>query len=258
MSGDPMRLDGKVAVVTGAAQGIGRGIAEVLAAAGAQVLVGDLRDARATVEAIRQAGGVADQLTMDTTERETVELLMDTAVRRFGSLDVLVNNAAIDAPAGDAATLPIAEWQRTLDVNLTGVFHCSQAAIARMPAAGGCIVNICSDSSWLGEEGLSPAYNASKSGLIGLTMAFATQLAERGIRVNAVAPGEIRSRDFGWTPAESEAHERLYALGLGTPEDVAYLVRYLASPAARWVTGSLMYIHGGFRGGSVPSGCATS
>jgi NAD(P)-dependent dehydrogenase (short-subunit alcohol dehydrogenase family) len=96
---------------------------------------------------------------------------------------------------------------------------------------------------------MSPAYNASKAGIIGLTVSFAAQLADRGIRVNAVAPGAVRSRDFGWSEEEERANERLYALGLGEPEDVAQAVRYLASPAAKWVTGSIFYIHGGFRRG---------
>jgi 3-oxoacyl-[acyl-carrier protein] reductase len=250
MAGDPMRLDGTVAVVTGAAQGIGRSIAQTLAQAGARVVIGDLQDARVVVETIQDGGGEACAAVMDTSVRSDADGLMDLAMSRFGQVDVLVNNAGIDAPAGNAWDLPMEEWDRVIGVNLTGVFNCSQAAVRRMlPGARGNIVNISSHVSWLGVPGISPAYNASKAGIIGLTVSFAAQLADRGIRVNAVAPGAVRSRDFGWSEAEESANTRLYALGLGEPEDVAQAVRYLASPAAKWVTGSIFYIHGGFRRG---------
>jgi 3-oxoacyl-[acyl-carrier protein] reductase len=250
MAKDPMRLDGTVAVVTGAAQGIGRAIADSLAQAGARVVIGDLQDARPVVEAIRADGGEACSVIMDTSVRSDADILMDLAISQFGQVDILVNNAGIDAPTGNVWDLTNEEWDRVIAVNLTGVFNCSQAAVLRMlPVSRGNIVNISSHASWLGVAGMSPAYNASKAGIIGLTVSFAAQLADRGIRVNAVAPGAVRSRDFGWSEEEERANERLYALGLGEPEDVAQAVRYLASPAAKWVTGSIFYIHGGFRRG---------
>ena len=245
-----MRLDGTVAVVTGAAQGIGRAIAETLAQAGARVVIGDLQDARPVVETIRDSGGEACAMIMDTSVRSDADGLMDLAISQFGQVDILVNNAGIDAPAGNVWDLAKEEWDRVIAVNLTGVFNCSQAAVHRMlPVSRGTIVNVSSHASWLGVPGMSPAYNASKAGIIGLTVSFAVQLADRGIRVNAVAPGAVRSRDFGWSEAEESANTQLYALGLGEPEDVAQAVRYLASPAAKWVTGSIFYIHGGFRRG---------
>jgi 3-oxoacyl-[acyl-carrier protein] reductase len=245
-----MRLDGLVAVVTGGAQGIGSAIARVLADAGARVVIGDLHDATPTTQAIAAAGGQALSMVMDISERADADALMDRAMSGFGALDILVNNAAIDAPPGNAWDLTPDEWHRTIDVNLTGTFHCSQAAAVRMMSeAGGSIVNISSHVAWLGVPGTSPAYHASKGGIIGLTVAFAAQLADHGIRVNAVAPGAIMSRDFGWSPEEAAAHARMYALGLGEPEDVAHAVRYLSSPAAKWVTGSIVYINGGFRRG---------
>lgn len=250
MTDDPMRLEGRVAVVTGGAQGIGRAIAQVLSRAGARVVIGDLQDATPVVAAIRDDGGEASAVVMDTSVRADAEALIQHAATEFGSLDILVNNAGIDAPSGNAWDLPIGEWDRTIAVNLTGAFHCSQAALGRMmPASSGSIVNISSQATWLGIPGTSPAYNASKAGMIGLTVAFAAQLAGHGIRVNAIAPGAVLSRDFGWSEAEREAHEQLYPLGLGEPEDVANAVRYLSSPAAKWVTGSILYIHGGFRRG---------
>jgi 3-oxoacyl-[acyl-carrier protein] reductase len=250
MSTDPMRLDGQVAVVTGAAQGIGRAIAIALADAGARVTIGDLQDAGAVVSAIRDGGGEASSVIMDTTVRASTDALMEAAVSTFGQLDILVNNAGIDAPTGTIWDLPTAEWDRVLAANLTGVFNCTQAALVFMrQARRGSIVNISSHASWLGVPDMSPAYNASKAGIIGLTMSSAVQLADDGIRVNAIAPGMVRSRDFGWSDEEESAHQRLYALGIGEPDDVAQAVRYVASPAAKWVTGSVFYIHGGFRRG---------
>lgn len=247
MAADPTRLDGHVAVVTGAAQGIGRGIALALAGGGAQVVIGDLQDATSIVREIRHGGGQADAIQMDVSRAADAERLAAFAEETFGGLDVLVNNAGIDAPAGDIRDLSAAEWQRTIDVNLTGAFLCAQAAVRRMLARGrGSIVSLSSHSSWLGSPGMSPAYNASKAGIIGLSAALSVQLGKSGIRSNAVAPGAVRSRDFGWSPQEDAARERMYTLGMGMPGDIGQVVRFLASPAARWVTGSLFYVHGGF------------
>jgi len=251
MTADPMRLDGLVAVVTGAAQGIGAAIARALAAAGAKIVIGDLQEATAVVIEIEEGGGEATALVIDVSARSDVDELMEHAVARFGALDILVNNAGIDAPPGNAWDLSLDDWDRTIAVNLTGAFHCSQAAILKMmsAASGGAIVNISSHVAWLGTQGISPAYNASKGGVIGLTAGFAAQLAPHRIRVNAVAPALVMSRDFGWSQDEVAGYERAYSLGPGDPSDVAQAVRYLASPAAKWVTGSVLYIHGGFRRG---------
>jgi 3-oxoacyl-[acyl-carrier protein] reductase len=115
-----------------------------------------------------------------------------------------------------------------------------------LPRRYGSIISISSHASWLGTAGMSPAYNASKAGIIGLSAALSVQLGPSGIRSNAIAPGTVRSRDFGWSPQEEAAHNAMYTLGIGTPEDIGQVVRFLASPAARWVTGSLFYVHGGF------------
>ena len=243
---DTTRLDGQVAIVTGAAQGIGRGIALVLSEAGAAIVIGDIQDARSTLEAIRSGGGRAISMIMDISSPKDANALVDLAVNEYGRLDILVNNAAIDAPLGNAWDLPDEEWERTIAVNLSGTFYCSRAALVPMlKAQKGCIINISSRCARLGSIGLSPAYNASKAGVVGLTMEFSVQLADKGIRVNTVLPGLVESRDFGWSPEKRAALELEYPLGLGTPRDIGEAVRYLASPAARWVTGTELYLHGG-------------
>src|SRR5262245_6444525 len=148
---DPARLDGQVAVVTGAAQGIGRGIALASAGRGARVVIGDLQDPDAVAQEIAALGGDAARTQIHVSRPDAAEPLSVCAEATYGSLDSLVNNAGIDAPEGNAWDLPIAEWQRTSDVNLTGAFHCSQAAVRRMlPRRSGAIVSISSHASWLG------------------------------------------------------------------------------------------------------------
>ena len=245
------RLDGQVAIVTGAAQGIGRGIALVLAEAGATIVIGDIQDASATVQEIRAASGQALSIISDISQPGDVESLVDLALTEYGSLDILVNNAAIDAPDGNAWDLTDEEWERTIAVNVSGVFYCSRAALGPMLQAGsGCIVNISSQSARHGAKGPSPAYNASKAGVLGLTAALAEQVTERGVRVNAILPALVESRDFGWTPEVREQRARAYPLGLGTPKDVGQAVLYLVSPAARWVSGTSLHITGGSQRGS--------
>ena len=248
---DMHRLDGQVAIVTGAAQGIGRGIALVLAKAGARIVIGDIQDASATVQEIRAAGGQALSILSDISQPGDVQALVNLALTEYDRLDILVNNAAIDAPDGNAWDLTDEEWERTIAVNLSSVFYCSRAALGPMLQAGsGCIVNISSQSARHGAKGLSPAYNASKAGVLGLTAALAEQVTELGVRVNAILPALVESRDFGWTPKVREERARAYPLGLGTPKDVGQAVLYLVSPAARWVSGTSLHITGGSQRGS--------
>ena len=243
---DPSRLDGQVAIVTGACQGIGRGIAGVLAEAGAKIVIGDIQDASSTVNEIRDDGGEAVTMIMDTSSPDDARALVELALSEHGRLDILVNNAAIDDPQGNAWDLTDEEWQRTIDVNLSGLFYCSKAALKPMLEAGkGCIVNISSGAARQAHRGGSPAYNASKSGVLGLTESFSAHVANRGVRVNAVMPGSILSRDFGWTEETRAYRESLVPMGFGMPRDVGGAVRYLVSPAARWVAGTAIQVHGG-------------
>jgi len=245
------QLNGQVAIVTGAAQGIGRGIALVLADAGARIVIGDIQDASGTVNEILAGGGQAVSILADISKPDDDKALVNLALAQYGRLDILVNNAAIDAPDGNAWDLSEEEWNRTIAVNLSGVFFCSKAALVpMMKTKSGCIVNISSQSARRGSKGLSPAYNASKAGVLGLTAAFAEQVTEHGIRVNAILPSLVESRDFGWTAAVREERAREFPLGLGTPKDVGEAVLYLVSSAARWVSGTSLHLTGGTQRGS--------
>lgn len=248
---DPHRLDGQVAIITGAAQGIGKGIALVLSEAGAKIVIGDLQDASGAVKNIQAAGGQSVSMLMDTSKPDDDRSLVELAISEYGRLDILVNNAAIDAPSGNVWDLPDEDWERTIGVNLGGVFYCSRAALVPMLKAGaGVIINISSQSARHAAKGMSPAYNASKAGVLGLTAAFAEQVTEKGVRVNAIMPALVESRDFGWSPEERAECIRPYPLGPGRPRDVGEAVLYLVSPAARWVSGTTLHITGGIQRGS--------
>ncbi len=248
---DATRLDNQVAIVTGAARGIGRGIALVLAEAGASIVIGDLLDSSETVRLVEDLEGKAVSMQMDTSRPQDAQALVDLALNTFGRLDILVNDAGIDAPDGNAWDLPDEEWTRVIDVNLSGVFYCSKAALQPMLKVGsGAIVNISSQSARIGSKGMSPAYNTSKAGVLGLTMAFSAHVADKGVRVNAVTPGLVRSKEFGWSKEEDDGKTAEYPLGLGAPRDIGEAVRYLASPASRWVSGTALHIAGGYQKGA--------
>ena len=241
-------LEDKVAIVTGAARGIGRGIAKVLSDAGAGIVIGDILDSADSVDEILRSGGQSVGLRMDTSLADDARSLVDLALREFGRLDVLVNNAALDRLEGNIWDLPDDDWQRTIDVNLSGVFYCSKAALRPMLEAGsGCIVNISSHAALMGGGSGSPAYNASKGGVLALTMAMSGQLASKGIRVNAIIPGLVERWDGDVSEAERSARTVDYPLGFGTPQDIGEAVRYLVSPASRWASGTVLRINGGYQ-----------
>lgn len=245
---ESVMLTGQVAIVTGAARGIGRGIAKVLSDAGASIVIGDVLDFTDSVNDIVQSGGQATGMVMDTSSSDDARALVDLAMTTFGRLDILVNNAALDRLTGYIWELPDDEWQRTIDVNLGGVFYCSKAALKPMLEAGsGCIVNISSHAALMGGGDGSPAYNASKGGVLGLTMAMSGQLAEKGVRVNAIIPGLVERWENDVSEAERNARTADYPLGFGAPQDVGEAVRYLVSPAARWATGTVLRINGGYQ-----------
>lgn len=230
-------LDGQVAVVTGGAQGIGLAIRTAMADAGARVAVFD-------VDADPTADEATLQVKVDVTDESQVRDGVAEVVDRLGRLDVLVNNAAITARLAQlfgqpALDVSVADWRQVLDVNLTGAFICSQAAARRMES-GGRIVNVASVQGLVATGG-AIHYSVSKAGLIMLTRCLAGELAQRGIRVNAVAPGPIALA----RTAPNTAPVDTLSGGWGQPEDVAAAVTYLASPAAGFVNGHVLSVDDG-------------
>lgn len=239
-------LEGRTALVTGGAQGIGLETAKLLAAAGARLAICDL--AESGEAALQAVGGPAAYYRCDVSDAEAVERTVAAVVERFGTLDILVNNAGI-AIDGLLLRLKREDWARTLDINLSGAFYFCKAAARHLLRArsGGRIVNI---SSVVGEQGNAGqvAYSASKAGLIGLTRSLARELAGRGVTVNAVAPGFIATRMTD-DHVQGENRERLVAaipLGrIGEPRDVADAVRFLCGPGAAYITGQVLRVNGG-------------
>jgi 3-oxoacyl-[acyl-carrier protein] reductase len=245
---NPLSLEGRVAVVTGAGRGIGAATARLFAAAGARVALLDCNSAGVTrtAEEIGLSGGEALSFAADITDAFAIERLLDGVVEEWERLDVLVNNAAIvkDAPLEDVTD---EEWQETLDVNLRGTMVCTRAAVPHMKARGsGRILSAASAGPRVGAAGQT-AYAASKSGIVGMTRTWARELAGHGITANAVAPGLIDS-DLGRTvPSEelAEILERLPARRLGRPEEVASVYLFLASDLASFVNGAVVGVDGG-------------
>ena len=243
-----MHLQGKTALVTGAAQGIGRAIAVALAKAGADVAVSDVNGEKAseTAKEIEAMGVKAFPITGNVADSVSAAAMVDEAAARFGKLDILVNNAGITRD-NLIMRMKEEEWDLVIDVNLKGSFNCAKAAIKHMSKARrGTIINIASIVGAMGNAGQAN-YVASKAGLIGLTKTIAREYASRNITANAVAPGFI---DTAMTQALPEkVREELLKqvpLGrLGTPEDIAAAVKFLASDAAAYITGQVIHVNGG-------------
>ena len=246
-----MRLSGKVALISGAARGMGAVEARLFAREGASVVLGDVleQDGRETASEIAATGAEAVFLSLDVTSSSDWENAVGEAESRFGRLDVLVNNAGVYLRGSVEETSP-AEWDRVMEVNAKGAFLGTRAAIPAMrTAGGGSIVNVSSFNSLVGTT-TSAAYNASKAALRLLTKSTAAQYAGDGIRANAVHPGPTRTAMFlsGFPDEEAiEKRRALVPLGrIGTAEDVAYGVLFLASDESSYMTGSDLVIDGGW------------
>jgi 2-deoxy-D-gluconate 3-dehydrogenase len=250
---DKFVLDDKVALVTGASAGLGAAIAVALAEAGARVAChGNTRSPGATCEAIEHAGGVAHPITGDLGHRETPRALIEETLARFGSLDILINNAGT-IRRGPAADYSEEDWTAVIEINLSSVFRLSQLAGRQMieRGSGGKIVNIASVLSFQGGVAV-PAYAASKGGVAQLTKALANEWAKYRINVNAIAPGYMRTDNTVALQTDETRNrqilERIPAGRWGEPEDLAGAAVFLSSAASDYLQGHILVVDGGWMG----------
>ena len=245
-------LDGKAALVTGGGSGLGRASAVALARAGATVTVADVDEARGKETAalvFEDVGGDADFVRVDVTRPDEVAAMVDKAVERWGHLDCALNNAGTTGASAATADHTLDDWNRTIALNLTGVFLGLKYEIPAMVERGGAIVNMASGAGLVGFPGL-PAYVASKHCVVGLTRAAAMEYGSQGIRINAICPGSTRTPMLegfiGGDPQVERMMTRAVPLGrLGRPEEIAEAVVWLCSDAASFVVGHALAVDGG-------------
>jgi 2-hydroxycyclohexanecarboxyl-CoA dehydrogenase len=256
-------LDGLIAVVTGAAQGLGLGMAERLAREGATVIIADLQREKATVAAgqLVESGLDVRGSYLDVADSANVNAFFSNLVEEYGRLDILVNNAGVGQTVTPTVELSDEEWQRVINATLNGTFYCCRAGGAIMERQeSGCIVNV-SSINGQNPAALVAAYNVAKAGVIMLTRTLALELAAYGVRANAICPGPVYT-DFNKSVMDQrrqslnitleEMIERIrQAIPLGRwgePDDIAQAVAFLCSPAASWITGEVLRVSGGMEG----------
>lgn len=244
-----MRLEGKVAIVTGAGRGLGKGIAKKLAEEGASVVLADMNPADEAVKEITDNGGTAVSYTVNISEQEEVKALVNFAIEKFGTLDIMVNNAGINRD-GMLHKMSKENWDLVIAVDLTGTFYGTQEAIKYMRQKGyGRIINI-SSGSWLGNIGQAN-YAAAKAGVVGLTKTAARENAKKGITCNAICPGFIETdmtsklKEVNDGAAWDSMISRVPMGYAGKPSDVGNMVAFLASDEASYITSEVINVGGG-------------
>lgn len=247
-------LQGKVALVTGARRGIGRGICLAMAAEGADVAVNDVEggeQAEAVAQEVRELGGRAMVAMADVAEPEQVQVMVENVAEELGGLDILVNNAGVESIVPFLEITP-EEWERVTNINLRGEFLCAQAAVRQMIAGGngGAIVNIGSVQAGMVLPGRAH-YAPSKRGVEALTANLAVELAEHNIRVNCINPGLIDTDMTSWVMKDPDilpiVLESIALKRAGDPDEIGQVAAFLASDKASYVTGQSLYVDGGFR-----------
>jgi NAD(P)-dependent dehydrogenase (short-subunit alcohol dehydrogenase family) len=245
-------FEGKVAIVTGASSGIGRAVADLYAAGGARVIVSDVDEAggEETVRKIGAKGGEARFVRADVSRPEECEALVRAAVEGWGRLDIACNNAGISGEQNPTGDYSVEGWRRVTDINLSGIFYCMKYEIpAMLKSGGGSIVNMASILAQVGFAS-SPAYVSAKHGIVGLTQTAAVEYAQRGIRINVVGPGFIRTPLISALendPATQQMLVSLHPMGrLGESAEVAEVVGFLSSHRASFVTGAYYAVDGGY------------
>jgi NAD(P)-dependent dehydrogenase (short-subunit alcohol dehydrogenase family) len=249
-----MKLKDRVALITGAASGIGRAGAQQFAAAGAQVVVADVNELRGneTANLVRESGGVAVFVRTDVSQSAQVQSLVSTVIEQFGKIDILWNNAAAttlcneqDRPVHE---LPEAVWDQMLNITLKGVYLCSKYVLPHMmKVKKGVVINTSSTDGLIGQGGYD-SYTAAKGGIISMTRSMAVYYSQFNIRVNTICPGFVHTEVIDpWMkdPAARSAIESLHLTRVGKPEDIAKFAVYLASDDAEFITGGIFPIDGG-------------
>jgi NAD(P)-dependent dehydrogenase (short-subunit alcohol dehydrogenase family) len=241
-------LENMSVIVTGAAQGIGECVTRMLAEEGARLMLADIQAEKvaAVAESLRDQDIEAYAVTVDITDLQLVQNMVDAALEKFGDIDALVNVAGLDAPRGIAWEIDEEHWRHVIDVDLNGPWWCTKAVLPHMmEKKKGKIVTISSMSARVGDPFSSPAYAAAKAGLVGMTLGLAAQLESHGILVNAIMPGVIGTTGSPMQEGFLEMYEAMYPLGAGGPQPVAHAVTYLLGPSGDWISGVAMNVSGG-------------